>query len=322
MEETDDRPFVEKYRPRTLTDVVGHEKIIRSLQVYVREKKFPHLLFAGPAGTGKTSTAYAFTSDLMGGRISQDSFLELNASDANSIEDMRSKVKVFASQQSVVPSEFKIIILDEADNISNDAQSALRRIMETGNFRVRFIILCNYPNRIIPPIVSRCAIFRFPRLPEKFITNKLKQIAELEKVKLPDEVFSQIHLLTRGDMRQAVTLLQVVADYIGEGLLAGDSLYELAGYLHPSFVSTLLDQLRTKPFPDIKKIFLEQVAGKSTRNVLLQLVTLVSKLKLPNQSLAVLLDEIGCSDYYLTEGATERVQYAGLVAHLSEFFKS
>ncbi len=322
MEETDDRPFVEKYRPRTLTDVVGHEKIIRSLQVYVREKKFPHLLFAGPAGTGKTSTAYAFTSDLMGGRISQDSFLELNASDANSIEDMRSKVKVFASQQSVVPSEFKIIILDEADNISNDAQSALRRIMETGNFRARFIILCNYPNRIIPPIVSRCAIFRFPRLPERFITNKLKQIAELEKVKLPDEVFSQIHLLTRGDMRQAVTLLQVVADYIGEGLLAGDSLYELAGYLPPSFINTLLEQLRTKPFPDIKETFLEQVAGKSARNVLLQLVTLVSKLKLPNQSLAVLLDQIGCSDYYMTEGATERVQFAGLVAHLSEFFKS
>ncbi len=321
MEETDDRPLVEKYRPKTLSEVAGHEKIIKSLQVYVKEKKFPHLLFAGPAGTGKTSTAYAFTSDLMGGHISQDSFLELNASDANSIEDMRSKVKVFASQQSVIPSEFKIILLDEADNISNDAQSALRRIMETGNFRARFIILCNYPNRIIPPIVSRCAVFRFPRLPERFITNKLKQIAGLEKVKLPEEVFSQIYQLTRGDMRQAVTLLQVVADYLEEGTLVGDPLFELAGYLPPSFLNSFLEQLRTKPFAEIKEPFLEQVAGKSNRNVLYQLMNLVSKIKLPNQSLATLLDAIGCSDYYLTEGATERVQFAGLVAHLSGFFK-
>lgn len=322
MEEIDDRPFTEKYRPRTLSDVEGHEKIIRSLQVYVREKKFPHLLFAGPAGTGKTSTAYAFTSDLMGGHISQDAFLELNASDANSIDDMRTKVKVFASQQSVIPSDFKIILLDEADNISTDAQSALRRIMETGNFRARFIILCNYPNRIIPPIVSRCAVFRFPRLPERFITGKLKQITELEKIKLPDEVFSQIYLLTRGDMRQAVTLLQVVADYQKEGLLVGDPLFELAGYLPPSFLNTFLEKLRTKSYTEIKEIFLEQVAGKSTRNVLLQIMSLVSKLKLSNPSLATLIDDIGRSDYYLTEGATERVQFAGLVAHLSEFFRS
>ncbi len=322
MEEIDDRPFTEKYRPRTLSDVEGHLKIIKSLQVYVREKKFPHLLFAGPAGTGKTSTAYAFTSELMGGHISQDAFLELNASDANSIDDMRTKVKVFASQQSVIPSDFKIILLDEADNISMDAQSALRRIMETGNFRARFIILCNYPNRIIPPIVSRCAVFRFPRLPERFITGKLKQITELEKIKLPDEVFSQIYLLTRGDMRQAVTLLQVVADYQKEGLLVGDPLFELAGYLPPSFLNTFLEKLRTKSYTEIKEIFLEQVAGKSTRNVLLQIMSLVSKLRLSNPSLATLIDDIGCSDYYLTEGATERVQFAGLVAHLSEFFRS
>jgi len=321
MEDIDDRPWTEKYRARALNEIVGHEKIIKSLQIYVQEKKFPHLLFAGPAGTGKTSTAYAFTNDLMGGRITQDSFLELNASDANSIEDMRTKVKVFATQHSVIPSEFKIILLDEADNMSHDAQSALRRIMETGNFRARFIILCNFPNRIIPPILSRCAVFRFPRLPEHFVASKLKQIAERERAKLPPEVFSQIHLLTRGDMRQAVTLLQVVVDYLKEALLVGDPLFELAGYLPPSFLDNFLERLRTKPFSEIKEAFLEVVAGKSSRNVLLQLMALVSRAKLNNQSLATLLDDLACCDYYLTEGATERVQFAGLAAHLSEFFK-
>ncbi|OLS12477.1 MAG: replication factor C small subunit [Promethearchaeota archaeon CR_4] len=321
MEEIDDRIWTEKYRAKKLNEIVGHERILKSLQIYVKEKKFPHLLFVGPAGTGKTSTAYAFTNELMGGRISQDSFLELNASDTNRIEDMRDKVKVFTTQHSVIPSEFKIILLDEADNISYDAQSALRRIMEAGNSRARFILLCNFSNRIIPPLLSRCAVFRFPRLPERYVVSKLKQIAEQERVKLPPEVFSQIHLLSRGDMRQAVTLLQVVADYLKEALLVGDPLFELAGYLPPSLLNNFLNHLRTKPFSDVKNAFLEVIAGKSSRNVLLQLMTLISGSKINNQSLATLIDDIACCDYYLTEGATERVQFAGLIAHLSEFFK-
>ncbi len=322
MEEIDDRPFTEKYRPKTLGEVVSHEKIVKSLKVYVKQKSFPHLLFAGPAGTGKTSTAYAFTNDLMGGQFYQDSLLELNASDENSLEDMQEKVKTFATQKSVIASGFKIILLDEADNLSRDAQSALRRIMETGNVRIRFILLCNYENDIIPPIISRCSVFRFPRLPEHFIISKLKQIAKLEKIELPDEVFSQIFYVTGGDMRQAVTLLQVIVDYMKESLLVGDSLFEFAGFLTPSFMKTFVEQIRTKPFTEIEEIFMQHIAGKNSRNIFLQLITFVSKLNLPNQSLAKLIEDIACSDYYITEGATERVQYAGLIAHLSEFFKS
>ncbi|HMF30567.1 MAG TPA: replication factor C small subunit [Candidatus Lokiarchaeia archaeon] len=319
MEEVDDgRPWVEKYRPKTLDDVVGHEKILNTLRAYVKEGNFPHLLFAGPAGTGKTSTAYAFSSDLLGGRLSKDTLLELNASDANSIEDMRTIVKEFALQQSVLASQHKIIILDEADNISRDAQSALRRIMESGNMRVRFIILCNYPNRIIDPILSRCAIFRFPRLPEQFITQKLEEIADKEGLQLAPDVFPQINYLSRGDMRQAITLLQVVGEFWEEEQLVGDPLYELSGFLPPSFLETLAGQLQSQTFSQLRDDVLAAVGGKSSRSVMLQLLALVPSLTMDAIKRAKIIDEIALCDYYITEGATESIQYSGLVAFLAE----
>lgn len=316
LEEVDDRPWVEKYRPKGLDDVIGHEKILNTLRAYVKEGNFPHLLFAGPAGTGKTSTAYAFANDLARGRLSKDNLLELNASDSNSIDDMRSIVKVFALQQSVLATQHKIIILDEADNISRDAQSALRRIMESGNFRVRFIILCNYPNRIIDPILSRCAIFRFPRLPEQFITKKLRQIATLERIKipLPDDVFTQIYYLSRGDMRQAVTLLQIVGEFLSEELLVGDPLYELAGFLPRSFLDSFPIQVRDHSFSQIRESFLAMVSGKSNRSVMLQLLSLVPQIAIDVSAQATLINEIAKCDYYVTEGANESIQLSGLLS--------
>lgn len=326
MEEIDDRPWMEKYRPKTLTEMVGHETIVKSLKIYIQQGNFPHLIFAGPAGTGKTSAAHAFANDLFNGRILHDSFLEVNASDQGRIGEVREIITDFVSQKSVIPKAFKIILLDEADRLKAVAQAALRRIMETGDFHVRFILTCNYPNNIIPPILSRSSTFRFPRLTERVVVDKLKQIIAQEhdvlSKELPPEIFSQIYKLTRGDMRQAVTLLQVIAEYSREELLVGDSLYELAGYLRPSFLNDFISQVRTKSFTEIQKTFIENYSGKSSRNVLLQILALLLGLNLKKQSLADLIDKIATYDYSITQGATEQLQISGLIASLSEYFKS
>ncbi|TFG17571.1 MAG: AAA family ATPase, partial [Promethearchaeota archaeon] len=171
------RPWVEKYRPRVLDQIVNQEGIINRLKQFVKDKSMPHLIFAGPAGTGKTTSALAMVREIYGTKRTRNrTHLELNASDARGINVVRSFIKDFAKSKPPMEIPFKILILDEADNMTSQAQQALRRTMEKYTSNCRMILICNYSNKIIPPIQSRCVIFRFSSLNDDDIKKRVKLV--------------------------------------------------------------------------------------------------------------------------------------------------
>lgn len=219
------QPWVEKYRPKTLSDVTAQDHTINVLQRTLQASNLPHMLFYGPPGTGKTSTILALAKELYGPEMTKARVLELNASDERGISIVREKVKDFARMQLVNPPPgykdrypcppFKIIILDEADSMTQDAQSALRRTMETYSKITRFCLICNYVTRIIDPLASRCSKFRFKSLDQGNAKRRLEEIAEKEGVALEDGAVDALIKCSEGDLRKAITYLQSAARLVG-----------------------------------------------------------------------------------------------------------
>ncbi|EJD05967.1 P-loop containing nucleoside triphosphate hydrolase protein [Fomitiporia mediterranea MF3/22] len=213
------QPWVEKYRPKTIDDVSSQEHIVAVLQKTLTSTNLPHMLFYGPPGTGKTSTILALSRQLFGPDNFKNRVLELNASDERGITIVREKIKNFARQTpraQAVASDgktypcppYKIIILDEADSMTHDAQSALRRIMETYARITRFCLVCNYVTRIIEPLASRCSKFRFRPLDDSATKLRLQHIADAERVPVIPEVVSTLINVSGGDLRRSITYLQ------------------------------------------------------------------------------------------------------------------
>ncbi|MDL5502913.1 MAG: replication factor C small subunit, partial [Candidatus Methanoperedens sp.] len=202
--------WIEKYRPKKLEDVVGQVEVIKRLQSYVQSRNLPHLLFSGPPGVGKTASAICIARELFGEGW-MNNFTELNASDERGIDIVRTKIKNFARTAPLGEAEFKIIFLDEADALTSDAQSALRRTMEKYTSSCRFILSCNYSSKIIEPIQSRCAVYRFKPISSAAVEEKVKQIAKIEGVTLTDDGLEAIRYVAAGDMRRAINALQAAA---------------------------------------------------------------------------------------------------------------
>ncbi len=203
--------WVEKFRPNNLNEVESQEEIIFSLKNCIKTKNIPHLLFFGPSGCGKTSTILALAKEIFGEKYWSDRVIELNASDERGIKVVREKIKRYAMNSvSLDPNipPWKIIILDEADNMTSDSQFALRKIMEDYSKVTRFCIICNYHNKIIDPIVSRCSLYRFKPIPKEFICKKLKEICVKEGTLISDNNINKVEELSRGDMRKAINFLQ------------------------------------------------------------------------------------------------------------------
>ena len=308
--------WTEKYRPRTLDDVIDQKEIVERLKGFIRARSMPHCLFAGPPGTGKTTAALCLARDFFG-KAFAESFAELNASDERGIDIVRERVKSFARTRTLGEIPFKILVLDEADNMTGDAQQALRRTMERYTETCRFILACNYSSRIIEPIQSRCAPFRFLPLADEDIAERLRAIAKAEKVELTESGVQAILEESRGDLRKAYNLLQAAAAY---GKCVDEKVINtVAGRVHPEEVQEMLRTALQGNFIEarekLRKILVEY--GVAASDLIRQVHSEIFRFNIPEHLKAQLVDMIGEADFRISEGANDEVQFSALLARLA-----
>ncbi|MHA1672258.1 MAG: replication factor C small subunit [Promethearchaeota archaeon] len=320
MKSQNQQPWVEKYRPRHLKDVVGQTEIVNRLKIFTGPsgRSMPHLMFAGPAGTGKTTCAIALIRDLFGPKMKRNStYLELNASDARGIGVIRTDVKDFAKTQPPVGVPFKILVLDEADSTTADAQQALRRTMEKFTQNCRFILICNYSNKIILPIQSRTSLFRFSPLSESEIIERIKFVAEKENVDIEDDGIRALIYVVNGDMRRAVNYLQAAAS-LGEKI-DEELIYRITGKINPQEIHHLLEAALAKEFMVAKRKLdtLFKQYGLSGRNIIKQCHQEVFNLEISERAKLDILKLLAEIEFRLSQGATEEIQLNSMLAKLA-----
>ena len=309
--------WVEKYRPKTLDEIINQEEVVKRLKMFVKTRNMPHLLFAGPAGTGKTTAAHALARDLYGEYYRQY-VLELNASDERGIGVIREKVKEFARSRTPPEIPFKIIILDEADNMTADAQQALRRLMELYSAQTRFILIANYPSKIIDPIQSRCAFFRFQPLKKDDVVARLKYIADSEGVEYEPEALETIYEISQGDMRKAINILQAAAAL---GKVTVDAVYRVVGMARPKEVREMLQAALRGDFDEartlMRRLMIEY--GLSGQDLVKQIHREVfsGELKIPEEARVLIADYVGEIHFRLVEGSDDDIQLSALIAWLT-----
>ncbi|MEM1507024.1 MAG: replication factor C small subunit [Candidatus Bathyarchaeia archaeon] len=309
--------WTEKYRPRTLDDIVDQEEIVARLKSFVKAKNVPHCIFAGPPGTGKTTAALCLAHDLYGENY-REYIMELNASDERGINVIRETVKTFARTKPIGEVTFKLLILDEADNMTDDAQQALRRTMERYSETARFILIANYSGKIIEPIQSRCAPFRFTYLPAEAVTKRIKYICEKENVEITDDGIEAILDLSGGDLRKTLNILQTAAS-VGKTVTA-DLVYAVVGKANPADIREMMLMALNGDFISARNKLRELTRkyGLAGTDIIRQIHSETFRLNIPDIWKVKLADIIGEADYRLVRGATEEVQLSALLAKLVE----
>ena len=310
--------WTEKYRPQSLDELINQKEIVSRFKTFVEEKNLPHLLLVGPAGVGKTTSILALARDLYGPGY-RNFILELNASDERGIGIIREKVKNFARTAAIASSvSFKILIMDEADHLTSDAQHALRRIMEIYTKTCRFCLLGNYSENIIDPIQSRCSVFRFSPLDEPDLKNYIQLIADKEELEIVDEGLDAIYQASSGDVRKAINLLQAAA--ASQKLIDDVTIYNLLGNVSPEKIREMLAVALDGRFLESRELLRELIIDEGLapddiiRNIYREIMrypTLTEKMKIK------LSDAIGEVDYRLTQGSRAEIQLSTLLAHLS-----
>ncbi|BBM98161.1 replication factor C subunit 2/4 [Marchantia polymorpha subsp. ruderalis] len=309
--------WVEKYRPKQVKDVAYQDEVVRTLTNTLETGNLPHLLFYGPPGTGKTSTALALAHQLFGPVLYKARVLELNASDDRGINVVRTKIKDFAAiavGNSNAAGDypcppFKIIILDEADSMTEDAQNALRRTMETYSKVTRFCFICNYVSRIIEPLASRCAKYRFKPLNEEIMTTRIKFVCQEEGIQLNSEALSTLSKVSGGDLRRAITCLQSAARLYGSSI-SSDNIISVSGVVPDEILDSLLVACKSGQFDKAQGVVTNIIAeGHPASQILSQLFDIVVKASdITDEQKARILERIAETDKALIDGADEFLQ--------------
>ncbi|MFC5133352.1 MULTISPECIES: replication factor C small subunit [Haloferacaceae] len=324
MSEADEQPaatatgreiWIEKYRPQTLEDIHGQEEIVERLGSYIEQDDVPHLLFSGPAGVGKTTAATAIAREIYGEDNWRGNFLELNASDQRGIDVVRDRIKGFA--RSSFGGDFRIVFLDEADSLTDDAQSALRRTMEQFSDNTRFILSCNYSSKIIDPIQSRCAVFRFSPLSDEAVASQTREIAAAEGIEVTDAGVDALVYAADGDMRRAINSLQAAAttgDVVDE-----EAVYAITATARPEEIESMVTDALAGDFTKARATLdtLLTDTGMAGGDVIDQLHRSVWEFDLHEREAVRLMERIGETDYRIAEGANEQVQLEALLAALA-----
>ena len=312
-------PWVEKYRPKNFEDIVSQSIAINSLQAFIKTPNMPHMIFTGPAGTGKTSTALIIAKSFLNNEVLSTNLLEVNASDTVRIDFVRNVLKNYINQSIIKDGSLKFVIMDEADNIPGQVQQALRRMIEKASFNIKFILLCNYINRIIDPIISRCAVFRFVTLPKEKIVERLKYIANVEKLHIPPEkaekFFDLLFFISGGDLRKAINSLQMSVSLELVENLDLNEILKISGFMDESTLENLITALKSKDFTKSKYV-IDSIETLDSRNFIRQLLEALSSVDIKTEKIAKLKSFFGEIDYRISQGANEQIQISALLGEI------
>jgi len=305
--------WTEKYRPKNFSDIKGQKEIVSRVKSFVEQKNMPHLLFAGPAGVGKTSLSLVIARQLFDDSWRQN-FLELNASDERGIDVIRVKVKDFARTRAIGDVPFKIIYLDECDALTREAQQALRRTMENYTATCRFILGCNYSSKIIDPIQSRCAVFRFRPLENSELHKIIDKIASEENLKVEESAKEALIEISGGDCRKLENIMQASA-VLGKDITE-ELVFSMASSAKPKEVLEFLNLAIQGEFIKSREKLLDTMLahGLSGVDIIKQIQKEILNLNIDNKDKLDLIAKCGEVEFRLTEGSDEYLQLESFIA--------
>ena len=310
-------PWVEKYRPISLNEVVGNERIVQQLRAIGLQGNMPHLILVGPPGCGKTTAVMCLARELLGEKLAE-AVCELNASDDRGIDIVRERIKSFAQKKVTLPGNaHKLVILDEADSMTESAQQALRMIMTDYTATTRFALACNDSSKVIEPIQSRCAIMRFTRLEDRQVLTRLMQVAEMERLEVEQKAYEALIYTADGDMRQALNNLQATA--AGFGAVTYDAVFQVCDQPHPEIIRDILSCSLTGDFTAAtSRLDILWVKGYSPFDLASSLYKAVGDLGLDEMKQLAVLKELAALRMRLLDGVCSLLQFHGCIAKICD----